>query len=193
MGHPKVHSHFGAFIDAGRLGLTLIRALLGVLLLSDVSFKATYRDLQEFPVLQAGLTAMNTSLVNDPDFQFFATGNFWWHFPSMMSYSYPVTPINCPDPSVNCQAYYFPGPLSLIKFPHGEAIVSKTDSPAATTLIEKNAPGFQIEFEPKDDAKDPNFTLADCRVFGIPMLAIQVCLKESNDSFIAGILPPKCG
>ena len=178
---------YGDYTDICRVGLTLLRALLGVLLLSDVNFKATYQDLQDFPLLQAGLTTMNTSIVNDPDFQFFGTGNFWWHFPSMMSYSYPVTPLNCPDPTVNCQAYYFPGPLSVIKFPHGEAIVSSTDSPAATTLIEKNAPGFQIEF---DDTKAPNFTLADCRVFGVPMLAIQVCLKEENDSFIAGTFQP---
>ena len=167
--------------------MTLIRALLGVLLLSDVNFQATYHDVQEFPLRQAGLTAMNTSLVSDPDFQFFATGNFWWHFPSMMSYAYPVTPLDCSDSSEDCQAFYFPGPLSLIKFPKGEAAVSATDFPAATTLIEKDSPGYQIEFESKEDSTDPQFTLADCRVFGIPMLAVQVCLKESNNSFIAGI------
>jgi hypothetical protein len=170
-----------------RLGLTLIRAILGVLLLSNVNFRATYRDVQNFPLLQAGLTAMNTSLVNDPNFQYFATGNFWWHFPSMMSYAYPVTPLSCSDLSSDCQAFYFPGQLSLIQFPAGEPAVTKTDSPSATTLIEKDAPGYQIEFEAIDSV--PNFNLADCRVFGIPIVAVQVCLKETNDSFIAGTLP----
>ena len=169
----------------GRILLALLRALLGVLLLSDVSFKATYREQQEFPLLQAGLTSMNTSLVNDPDFPFFATGNFWWHFPSMMSYSHPITSVSCSGSL--CQSFYFPGPISLIQFPPGAPAITHTDSPLATTFIEKNSPGYQIEFYPVDESKDPPILMDDCRVFGIPIVALQVCLKKTNDSsFLAG-------
>ena len=132
-----------------RIFLTLLRALLGVVLLSDVSFKATYRELQEFPILQSGLTSMNTSLVQDPDFQYIATGNFWWHFPSMMSYSYPVSPVSCSG--AFCQSFFFPGPISLIKFIPDAPAITDADAPLANSFIEQNSPGYQIDFSPVDD------------------------------------------
>ncbi len=174
-----------------RIGLTIIRVLLGVILLADVSFKATYRELQDFPLLQSGLTEMNTSILHDPAFMYYATANFWWHFPAIFTYSHAVAPTTCSGDK--CKAFFFSSPLSLLKFLPNSPNVSTTDSPLATTFVEKNSPGYQIEFSPIDIGKDPLITLSDCRVFGIPILAFQLCLKETNDSrsLIAGNPPPK--
>ena len=163
-----------------RIGLTVIRVLLGVVLLADVSFKATYRELQEFPLLQSGLTEMNTTIPTDPEFTYYATANFWWHFPAIFTYSHAVAPTTCSGDK--CKAFFFSSPLSLLKFLPNSPNVSTTDSPLATTFVEKNSPGYQIEFSPIDFGKDPPVTLSDCRVFGIPFIAFQLCLKEGNDS-----------
>ena len=170
-----------------RIGLTLIRALLGVVLLADVSFKATYREVQEFPLLQSGLTEMNTSILNDADFTYYATANFWWHFPAIFSYGHVVAPAGCSGKG--CKAFFFPAPLSLLKFLPDSPNVTTTNSPLATTFIEKDSPGYQIEFSAIDIDNDPRVTLADCQVFGIPILAFQLCLKQDNDSksLLAGI------
>jgi hypothetical protein len=168
-----------------RITLTLIRALLGVVLLSDVSFKSTYREVQQFTLVQSGLTSLNTSLVNDPDFRFFATGNFWWHFPSMLSYSHSIAPLNCSGPT--CKSFYFPGGMSLLKFPPDAKPITNIDSPIATTFVQKNSPGYQLEFQPAEQHEDLAITLADCRVFGIPIIALQLCLKRYQDSILAGI------
>jgi hypothetical protein len=188
MGSTKVLTVFNFLIS--RIGLTVIRVLLGVVLLADVSFKATYRELQDFPLLQSGLTEMNTSILNDPDFMYYTTANFWWHFPAIFTYSHAVAPTSCSGEK--CNAFFFSAPLSLLKFLPNSPNVSTTDSPLATTFVEKNSPGYQIEFSPIDFGKDLLITLSDCRVFGIPILAFQLCLKESNDSksLIAGITPP---
>jgi hypothetical protein len=151
-----------------------------VVLLADVSFKATYRELQEFPLLQSGLTEMNTSIVHDPKYMSYTTPNFWWHFPAMFSYSHVVAPTSCSGK--RCNAFFFPAPISLLKFIPNSPNVSNTDSPLATTLIEKNSPGYQIEFSAIDIARDAVITLGDCQVFGISVLAFQFCLKQSDDS-----------
>jgi hypothetical protein len=166
--------------------LTVLRALLGVVLLSDVSFRATYREQQTIPVAQAGLTMMNTTFVDDPVFQYFGTGNFWWHFPAMTSYSSPVEPVRCSGKT--CQSYFYPGLISLVRFPPGAPSVPDSDSPLSTTIIQKNAPGYQMDFYPVDPQIDPAITLADCQTFGIPIAALQICLKKTNDSsLLAGI------
>jgi hypothetical protein len=170
-----------------RLFLTLIRAALGVVLLSDVSFKATYHELQEFPLLQTGLSSMDTSLLEKPEFQYIATGDFWWHFPSMMSYAHVVSPVSCSGDF--CQSFYFPGPISLVKFQPGTPEITSADCPPATTFVQKNSPGYQIEFYPIDSSVTFPFGLDDCRVLGISLLALQICLKKIHSStFMAGSL-----
>src|SRR5947207_15605090 len=51
-----------------RIALTILRFAVGILLLSDISFAPTYREIQQFPVLQAGLSEMNTTLIQTPLF-----------------------------------------------------------------------------------------------------------------------------
>ena len=169
-----------------RILLTTIRAFLGVLLLSDVSFRATYREVQDFPVQGSGLIPMNESLVQDPDFPYYGTSMFSFHFPAMMSYSHPVTPLNCSGPA--CRSFFFSGPLSVAKFPPDARPITKNDSPDATAFIQKNAPGYQMEFVSFKDGSGGSFAVGDCRVLGVPFCAVQICVrKNENSSFIAGI------
>lgn len=158
--------------------------MLAVVLLADVSFIPTYHELQQYPLLQSGLTEFNSSIVNDPNFSDYITPNFWWHFPAMFSYSHAVAPTTCSGK--DCKAFFFPAPMSLLKFPPNSTNVTNQDSPSATTFIEKNSPGFQIEFSPIATKTEPPVTLDDCQVFGTPFLAFQLCLKHSNESILAG-------
>jgi hypothetical protein len=183
MGYATVSAHCSESLILSFL-LTALRALLGIILLSDVSFRATYRELQDFPLLQGGLTSMNTSLVLDPNFGIYATSDFWWHLPAMMSYGYPVAPVRCVGAA--CQSLFFSSPLSTVKF-HNETTITGSDSPSATSFILKNAPGYQIEFHPMDKSTNLGLTFQNCRVFGIPIVAVQVCLRKTNDTaLIAG-------
>ena len=131
---------------------------------------------------------MNASVVNEPDFVYWGTGNFWWHFPSMTSYSLPVAPLRCSGKL--CQSYFFPGLVSLMRFPQNATPITDDYSPYATTIVQKNAPGYQFDFYPIDSQRDPAIILNDCRVFGIPIVALQLCLKKTNDSsLVAGNVP----
>ena len=160
--------------------------------MANVSFKATYRDLRYFPIEQAGLTRMNTTMAQDSNFMYFGTGDFWWHFPSMATFGYPVKPVTCAGEL--CQANFYPGPMSLLKFDLTVNPVPKEDSSSASTFVLKNAPGYQIEFEPKNEKQEPALdTSIDCRAFGIFVVAVEICLRLNNDSsFSASILPATC-
>src|SRR5947207_11936288 len=65
--------------------------------------------------------------------------------------------------------------------------ITMSDYPTATTYILNDSPGYQVDFYPIKESKDPPMTLDDCRVFGIPFDAIQICLKKSNSSLLAGM------
>jgi hypothetical protein len=47
-----------------RIFFILLRGAMGILLLSDVSFKSTYPPVEQFQILRAGLSPLNVSLVN---------------------------------------------------------------------------------------------------------------------------------
>ena len=126
-----------------RIILTLLRAMLGVILLADVSLKPSYHEIENFPILQAGLTPMNTSLVNDPNFQLIATGNFWWHFPSMMSYGHSIAPVSCSG--TLCQAFWSPGTMSLVRFPAGAATITN-ETPRRHNFHPKRCPRVSLSY-----------------------------------------------
>jgi hypothetical protein len=182
MGCAKVLSPTSTNI---RVLLTLLRVSLGIVLLSDLSFKATYRNVDQFPVIQSGLSPINRTLAQAPGFNRTATADFWWYFPSILAdgkTSRTVTPLSCSGES--CDAYFIPGPLSIILFDPTSPNITAADYPDATSYIQQDAPGYQIDYYPIDE--DPAFTLDDCRVYGISNTAFQLCLKMSNSSLLAG-------
>jgi hypothetical protein len=159
---------------------------LGIVLLSDISINATYRIVEQFPVLQAGLSPMNASLLQTEYFNATAIDSFWWYFPSMLTdskVSGAVAPIACSGQP--CSSFFLPGPLSVIQFDPTSPNVTNSFYPKATAFVQEDAPGYQIEYS--DIIDDAPFTLPDCRVFGLDGLAIQICLKRSGMSLLAGV------
>ena len=164
-----------------------MRGVLGILLLSDVSFKSTYPEVHSFPIQRAGLAPMNTSVINHDKFNLTATAEFWWYFPALttdVKRVKAVTPLNC----TNCDSYFIPGSMASIVLDPSQPIISQDDYPNALAYIQTDAPGYQIDFYPIDRVNDPYMTLDDCRVYGVDFLAIQICLKETNGSMLVGNL-----
>jgi len=65
--------------------------------------------------------------------------------------------------------------------------ITKDEHPKASVWIQNDAPGYQLDFYPIDPVTDPSLTLDDCQLYGIPEMAVQVCLKAENGSFLAGM------
>jgi hypothetical protein len=165
----------------------LLRVALGVVLLADVSFQRTYHSVHQIPVLQAGLPPMNTTFPSTDWFQITATDYFWFYFPALLAdakISEPVAPVSCTG--LGCQGYFLPGLPSYIHFDPTTPNLTATEYPDATTFIQQNAPGYQLDFSDIDVNKDPSVTLEDCRVYGLSILALQICLKQDNNSMLAG-------
>lgn len=178
---------FGVQHNTDRILLNLLQFSLGWVLLSDVSFQRTYQTVHQFPVLQAGLSEMNSSLLQTQYFNFTATDIFWWYFPSILDdtkISTSVAPLSC---SGNfCRSFYFPGPISTILFDPTLPNITSSEYSEATSYIQEDAPGYQLEFYPIDEA-DPVLTIDDCRVYGVSVFAFQICLKKTNSSLLVGI------
>jgi hypothetical protein len=167
--------------------LTLVRVALGFTLLSDISFTPTYQTTQEFEVTQAGLSPMNASLANASWFQDVAIDFFWLNFPSLLSdgkISYAVAPATCSGTS--CQSFFLPGPTSVIQFDPNSPNITDSLSPEASVFMQYNAPGYQFDFSPIEEGTDPPILETDCHLYGLEGLALQICLKQSNSSIIAG-------
>jgi len=166
----------------------LIRGGLGVLLLSDISFKSTYRTVYQLPVERAGLSPLNTSVSTAPGFNLKATSVFWWFFPSLLTdgtNARAVAPLNCSG--AGCASYFLPGLMNTIAFDSSRPAITADNYTNAPSFLQNDAPGYQIDFAPIDVETDPGIALSDCQVYGISSLSIQVCLKKVNTSFMAGM------
>jgi len=129
---------------------------------------------------------MNTSLLKEWTFNDTIADSFWWSFPSILAdgtVSTSVSPTKCSGDS--CSAYFFPGPLKLVKFDPSVPAITPSDFPNAKAYIQKDAPGFQVDFYPLEQS-DPPMTLADCRIYGLSFITLQLCLKSVDSSILAG-------
>jgi hypothetical protein len=188
MGWSEVFSSLGRANDNKRLLFVLTRMGLGILLLSDISFNSTYPAVYEFPIERAGLTPLNTSLTNTPHFNETATAEFWWYFPALLTDSkrvYPVAPLHCSGDL--CRSLLVPGTMDNMVYDPSQPNITQDTYPQAISYIQNDAPGYQVEFYPVDTETDPPLSLYDdCRVYGLDFMAVQICLKKVNNSFIAG-------
>lgn len=177
----------------GRIALIAFRGALGVLLLSDVSFKSTYQKEYVFPIQRAGLSPMNASLADYDGFNLTATAEFWSYFPALLTDSKrvrPVAPLSCSGEM--CNSFFIPGSMMTILLEPDLPPIQKDNYSSAVSYIQNDAPGYQIEFYPIDPVRDPPMTPNDCRVYGLNMMAIQICLKKSESSMMAGTSFSKC-
>jgi hypothetical protein len=138
--------------------------------------------------VQAGISPLNTSIVDTVNmFNLTATAEFWWYFPALLTDTKrvkSVAPITCSGE--DCSSYYLPGSMTSIVLDPNQPPISKQDFPSAVSYIQNDAPGYQLDFYPIDAINDPSMTLDDCRVYGVAIIAIQICLKETRGSLLAG-------
>lgn len=170
-----------------RVFFTLLRLAMGILLLSDVSFQVTYPSIMTLPVLRAGLSPLNVSIVNTSIFNETSTTEFWWYFPALLSDSQRVTsvpPLNCSGEA--CHSYFLPGSMAAIALDPNLPAITPDRYPDANVYIQNDAPGYQIDYYPIPD-EDPSIILADCNLYGADNVALQVCLKSAGSSLLAGI------
>lgn len=156
-------------------------------MLSDISFKPTYEKVVDLPVLRAGLSPLNTSLVDIGLFNATATAEFWWYFPSLLTDSKsvkPVSPVNCSGEK--CVSFFVPGTMRTIQLDPAISPISRNNYSDAVAYIQNDAPGYQVEFFPVQREESRKFVLEDCRVFGTEFNAVQICLRKTNSSFVAG-------
>jgi len=160
---------------------------MGVALLFDITLQFTYPPVEQFPILRAGLSPLNVSLVNTDLFNVTSTAEFWWYFPGMLSDSQRaagVDPINCSGEA--CHSYFLPGSMATIILDPDKPALTPDIHPNAIAYIQNDAPGYQLDFYPAD-ADAPDLTLEDCHLYGLDILALQICVKEGNSSLLVGM------
>ena len=188
-GDSKGYSH--VLNAEERLFFVLLRVALGVLLLSDVSFRSTYTEVYQFPVMSAGLSPLNITIAdNRYAFNSKAVSTFWWFYASILSDAKnvrEVEPLSCS--AGNCNSYFMPGRAATVVLDTSVAPITDQNFTNALSLVQHDAPGYQIDFEPVQSV-DPVMTLDDCRLYGVDMVSIQICLKKANSSLIAGSVFP---
>jgi hypothetical protein len=169
----------------------VVRGALGVILLSDISFKTTYPEVYSSGITQAGLAPLNVSVTTIPDFNSDATAEFWWYFPSLMTDTARVTtipPLTCSTPP--CLSYFLPGSMGLVILDPELPPIGKNNFSDATAFIVNDAPGYQIEFTPVT-TEDLPLEGNDCKIYGIPGAALQICVKAVGSELIGGKLLDK--
>ena len=171
----------------------ILRGALGVLLLSDISFKSTYPGILDIPVQRAGLSPMNSSVFQTQNFNSSATAEFWWYFPALLSDTKRVGTVQSivPCSGLHCGSYFMPGSMMVVLLENGTTLPSPDAYPDAICYIQNDAPGYQFDFYPIDSVNDPPITMADCRVYGVWNMAVNICLKQVNEtSLLTGTLLP---
>lgn len=169
-----------------RVFFACFRFILGILLLSDVFIKATYPTVYEFPIASAGLSPLNTSIVNTFQFNETAVVDFWWYFPAFLTDTKRAKPVASLDSSCTndqCSSYFVPGSMASVQLDPSVPVIAPTDYPNAYAWMQIDAPGYQLDFSP---IAETNMTTDDCRVFGISSCAVQICLANHGPSLQAG-------
>lgn len=136
------------------------------------------------------MSPLNTSVINTSLFNETATAEFWWYFPALLTDSKRVRgvapPANC-TPDDDCLSYYLPGSMSTIVYQPSMAPITQDQYPTAVSYIQNDAPGYQIDFRNIDRANDPSMIMdEDCRLYGVDAAAVQICLKNTGPSLLAG-------
>ena len=165
----------------------LLRLALAVLLLSDFSIESTHTEVYESPVLDAGLSPINTTLTQSYGFNDFALIEFFWYYNTIFSDTRNVRtlePLNCP-PGEACSSYFLPGTPEKLVAGFTQLQITTENFTDATWFIQHDAPGYQIDFS-AIEREVPPMHVSDCKLYGASSSAVQICLKSVNTSFMAG-------
>jgi len=163
----------------------LLQTAVGIALLTNVSIESSWPKLVDTAPTAAGLSPINSSLIN----------YFSLYFPAVFTDQTTVVgvpPVACSG--VGCSAYFFPGGYqSISQFP-GSSVPPVGD---ATGYIVYGAPGYQTEFSPVLN----NSIVAnesDCRIYGSfnatvltdMGVLLNICILPCGSYMLAGISEP---
>ena len=164
---------------------------LAVLLLSDVSIQPTYTEVYQSPVVDAGLSPINTSLSESYHFNEYSIIEFMWYYNTIFSDTRnvrAVEPVSCSQ-GAGCKSYFMPGTPAKIIPVRSLPQATNGNFTNAISFIQHDAPGYQLDFSPIERDCPPMYS-RDCRLYGTSSNAIQLCLKCVNASFMAGTPNP---
>lgn len=167
-------------VIGGRLFFVGLHAVVGVILLADVSINSTWLPIRTLSLTGFGLGRIDTTLASSANLPV-----FWaWFYSVLVSPNYSlILPPNRECSGIQCASYYFPGSLAKVTL---DTPVGLPKNPAA--FIVKNSTGYQIDFSPVDEFSDLNNAI--CEVYGSESesksAAVLVCLKKSGTDLLAG-------
>lgn len=180
-------------VTDGRLLLFILRAVLGIILLSDLTFKNTYAPYVTKPVL-SGMPIFNASLTigdgsNNDFIRRAAIQNFILSPLAPYRVTLPNEMINCTDSSClavrihwNIEYTAVPPPTWTTSDPFPDITTDwqtqfDPDHPWTTFKVQ-NASTVQMEFSyPQQDVV---FVGGECQMYGYPYLAMEICMKQGD-------------
>lgn len=148
-----------------------------------------YGTVHEIPDIQTGLAPINASTVLVP-FEPGIVAALAFPFFGILSDSSQVTEAPAPPQCsgrLNCFSYYFPGPIDFTSNLSSSIIQDHTQYPAATTYIQKDAPGYQVSFYSLNENEATPFDESSCYFSGLKNTAIQICVVQNGTNLLTSI------
>jgi hypothetical protein len=178
LGLLTVYESGNSILTVISLFFIVIHTIVGIALLTNVSFRTSWQVIQQVPLHGAGLGPLDPWETND-----YGAAFFWYFFSGVLSDPSVVTtipPHSCSGSE--CLSLYFPGGTNTIS-PH-PATLKKSEE--ASAFIVFNAPGYNVEFYPSKQEAVFN-TSTDCRSYTVSKLrGLGLCVKRQGDYFIGG-------
>jgi len=174
----------------------LIKAVLSVVLLYNVTFETVYVKVGPTYNVYAGMPPFNVSLATSETASGIAL-NFILYAQSLLSdrtsaIAFPPSTSGCKEAQDDCFSYVIPGQLdsSLIisgtkDSGNATGVQYYSEDLDVTTYVALNTIAYQLEYFPIRDV--PEWDNSDCQIFGTAdFVAIKICLKNVNDYLVAG-------
>ncbi|KIW95711.1 uncharacterized protein Z519_04296 [Cladophialophora bantiana CBS 173.52] len=194
MAYIDSHKALNTLTFSGRLTLMVSGRLIGLPLLSGLSYKDVYYPSQVVSVV-GGIAPLHDSVValekasyggSQPTFQeasintmLISSTNSILTDPKFVTSVAPISP-NCRGP--DCKSLFLPGGLELVLRADGTTLFDGKE-PDDPVIIVHDAPGYQIEFLPQGFTFN---TAVDCQVYGLPVSALYACVAGRNNTIFSG-------
>ena len=167
-----------------RLFHVVVRFALAVILFSNITFRPVFLPVASSEEIQGGLGPFNASLLDEtgvPEISplfFLADASFLLETPAW-SASFPPWTSDCRS-SDDCLSYVLPGGLSRVR------PLPQDDSVGDTYVVE-GAHGLHLEFLPPYLLNAISYDRANCRIYGVNIFGIAICLENIGTSLNIGL------
>ena len=175
---------------------TLIKVVLSVILLSNISFETMYARVGSIQNIYSGTAPFNLSLAYQAGASEIISETFMGYTGNLLFNTISVVPFppstsTCKAAGENCFSYIMPGDLGVVE----EFSYGMLDHNGSTTFVSMKAPAYLLEYYPVQG--DVVFENSDCLDFETllsvssdPSFVIgsllRICLKNTGNDLIAG-------